>query len=428
MRQLLREMLKDWKERDFPSIIEREDDPLKLVDWKVVKAIPIVGFRRTGKTFLLLNVAKKVGKENSVYIDFEDERIPRKKEILTEFSRIVKEEYGRRKLFLLLDEVHEVPEWSRWVRRMLDTGNCQIIISGSSSKLSLKELPTELRGRSLPIEMHPLSFKEFLNFKNEKVENLSEGLILNLAREYLEFGGLPEIVLSEKSKKFLIIDEYFKTFLTRDIFERYGIRNRSVMVDLIRLLLNSTYTTFSKSFETLKSLGHKVGKETVANYFQYLESSFFINLIEVCSPKVKESIKASKKVSAIDNFFIKRFSSRFSEDIGRLMENLVFLHTKRMRKSNPMLEVFYWKDYQQNEVDLVLKDGLRIKQLIQVTYASGRDEIEKRETKALTKAAEQLKCKDLLIITWDLEDELKVNNEIIRCVPLWKWLFGNALK
>ncbi len=272
--------------------------------------------------------------------------------------------------------------------------------------------------------MYPLSFKEFIYFKNEKLENLSEGLILNLAREYLEYGGLPEIVLSEKSRKFPVTDEYFKTFLTRDIFERYGIRNRSVMVDLIRLLLNSPYATFSKSFETLKSLGHKVGKETVANYFQYLEPSFFINLIEVCSPKVKESIRASKKVSVIDNFFIKRFS-RFSENLGRLMGNLVFLQAKRMRKSNPMLEAFYWKDYQQNEVDLVLKDGLRIKQLIQVTYASGRDEIERRETRALTKAAEQLKCKDLLMITWDLEDELKANNEIIKCTPLWKWLLAS---
>ncbi|MEM1554905.1 MAG: ATP-binding protein [Thermoproteota archaeon] len=424
MRQVLREVLKDWKERDFPLIIEREDDPLRLIDWNVIKAIPIVGFRRTGKTFLLLNVAKKVGKENSVYIDFEDERIPRRSEVLTELSRIVKEEYGRKRLFLLLDEVHEIPEWSKWVRRMLDTGSYQIILSGSSSKLSLKELPTELRGRSLPIEMYPLSFREFLSFKNESVENLSEGLILNLLKEYLEFGGLPEIVLSERSKKFMIIDEYFKTFLTRDVFERYGIRNRSVMVDLIRLLLNSTYTTFSKSFETLKSLGHKVGKETVANYFQYLESSFFISLLEVCSTKIKESIKAPKKVFIIDNFFIKRFS-RFSENTGRLMENLVFLQIKRMKKSNPMIEAFYWKDYQQNEVDFVLKDGLKIKQLMQVTYASGRDEIEKREIRALTKAAEQLRCRDLLIITWDFEDELKANDEVVRCIPLWKWLLSS---
>jgi len=200
------------------------------------------------------------------------------------------------------------------------------------------------------------------------------------------------------------------------------------MVDLIRLLLNSTYTTFSKSFETLKSLGHKVGKETVANYFQYLESSFFISLIEVCSPKIKESIRAPKKVVVIDNFFIRRFSSRFSENLGRLMENLVSLQAKRMKKNNPMLEVFYWKDYQQNEVDLVFKDNLSVKQLIQVTYASGRDEIEKRETRALTKAAEQLGCKDLLIITWDFEDELKTNNETIKCIPLWKWLLKSDTK
>ncbi|MGB9728087.1 MAG: AAA family ATPase, partial [Nitrososphaeria archaeon] len=136
----------------------------------------------------------------------------KKMETLTEMSKIVKEMYGRRKLYLLLDEIHEIPGWSRWVRRMLDTRNYQIILSGSSSKLSLKELPTELRGRSIPIELYPLSFKEFIKFKKEEVENLSEELILNLVREYLEFGGLPEIVLSEKSRKFLILDEYFKTF------------------------------------------------------------------------------------------------------------------------------------------------------------------------------------------------------------------------
>ncbi|MEM2247547.1 MAG: DUF4143 domain-containing protein, partial [Thermoproteota archaeon] len=126
----------------------------------------------------------------------------------------------------------------------------------------------------------------------------------------------------------------------------------------------------------------------------------------------------------IDNFFIKRFS-RFSENTGRLMENLVFLQIKRMKKSNPMIEAFYWKDYQQNEVDFVLKDGLKIKQLMQVTYASGRDEIEKREIRALTKAAEQLRCRDLLIITWDFEDELKANDEVVRCIPLWKWLLSS---
>ena len=137
---------------------------------------------------------------------------------------------------------------------------------------------------------------------------------------------------------------------------------------------------------------------------------------------MKNSLKAPKKVMFVDNFFIKRFSSKSSENIGRLIENCVFLELKRRASENPLIEIYYWKDYQQHEVDFVLKKGLEVKQLIQVTYASGKDEIDKREIRSLLKASELLKCKNLLIITWDYEDEIKIDNKMIKCIPLWKWL------
>ncbi|MEM5831299.1 MAG: ATP-binding protein, partial [Candidatus Aenigmatarchaeota archaeon] len=386
MRTILKELIEEWKERELPKIIERDKDPTRLIDWKIFNAIPIIGFRRVGKTFLLLNVAKKIGKENTIYIDFEDERLPRKTEVLTYFSDVIKEIYGKKKLILLLDEIQNIPNWSKWVRRMLDSFNYQIILSGSSSKLSSKEIPTELRGRCITFELYPLSFLEFLRFKGENINELTDALKLNLLREYIIFGGLPEVVLSEEAKKYLLIEEYYKTFLVRDIFERYNIRNKELMRDLIRLLLNSTYITITKVFNTLKSIGHKVGKETIANYFYYLENSFFIEFLEIFSPKIKNSLKAPRKIMLIDNFFIKRFS-RFSENMGRLMENCVFLQLKRKISENPLAEIYYFKDYQQNEVDFVIKEGLNIKQLIQVTYASNKDEIEKREIKALLKAS-----------------------------------------
>ena len=180
MKTILSELIAEWKERELPKIIEREKDPTKYIDWKIFKAIPIIGFRRTGKTFLLLSIAKKLGKENTIYIDFEDERIPQKSEVLTNLSNVIKEMYGRKKLILLLDEIQNIPNWSKWVRRMLDTFNYQIFISGSSSKLSSKEIPTELRGRCLTIELYPLSFSEFLKFKNEKIEELTDALKLSL--------------------------------------------------------------------------------------------------------------------------------------------------------------------------------------------------------------------------------------------------------
>jgi len=111
----------------------------------------------------------------------------------------------------------------------------------------------------------------------------------------------------------------------------------------------------------------------------------------------------------------------FSSDIGKFMENLVFLELKK-RELEGRHEIFYWKDYQGGEVDFVIKEGLKIKQLIQVTYASTRDEIEQREVKALIKASDLLKCKDLLVITWDYEGEEKFKGKKIKFLPLWKWL------
>jgi uncharacterized protein len=111
----------------------------------------------------------------------------------------------------------------------------------------------------------------------------------------------------------------------------------------------------------------------------------------------------------------------FSEDIGKRMENAVFLEILRRVNYNPLTKIYYFKD-RENEVDFVVKEELEIKQLIQVTYANGKDEIDRREIRALLKASELLNCKDLLIITWDYEDEIKINNEVIKCLPLWKWL------
>jgi predicted AAA+ superfamily ATPase len=113
---------------------------------------------------------------------------------------------------------------------------------------------------------------------------------------------------------------------------------------------------------------------------------------------------------------------RFSDDTGKLMENAVFLELKRMQNERPMLDIYYYRDYQQREVDFVLKEGLAVKQLIQVTYASDRAEIRKREVAALLKVSGEFECKNVCMITGDYEAELNVEDRTIMCIPLWKWL------
>ncbi len=422
MKPIFEELIKEWFERELPEIKEREINLEKYINWKVKKIIPIIGFRRVGKTFLLFSLAKKVGKENTIYINFEDERIPRKGLSFQDFYQALKEIAGEKKVILLLDEIQEIPNWNRWLRTLNDISNYFIFVSGSSSKLSSKEIPTELRGRTLTINLYPLSFKEFLSFKGKDPEKIPKSSILKELKEYLKFGGLPEVVLSEEGKKYLLLDEYFSTFITRDVFERYNIKNKEVMRALIRILFNSTYITISRLHKTLKSLNLRIGKNTLANYLFYLSQTFLIDFVEIISPSIKNTLQAPRKVYFVDNFLISKYSSKFSENYGRLMENVVFLELKRRQNKNPLLEIFYWKDYQQKEVDFVIKEGLKVKQLIQVCYDISDIETKERESKALVKASDLLKCKNLLCITWDYEGEEKFKNKRIKFIPLWKWL------
>ena len=421
MKQILREIIKEWWERELPQIISRSISLQEYAPKEVKKVVSVVGFRRVGKTYLLFDFIQAKGKSNCIYINFEDERIPEDSKVLTYLSQVIEEITPHRKLILLLDEIQNIPLWSKWIRRMLDTYKYTIFISGSSSKLSSKEISTELRGRSLTVELYPLSFKEFLTFKNQSnLELISENRILSFLREYLEFGGFPEITLVEKGKKYLLIEEYFQTFLMRDIFERYKIRQRQALKEIIRLLLNSTYFTISKITNTLKSAGFKIGKATVANYINYLKESLFIYPVEIFSYKVKDQIQYPKKIYFVDTFFINRFSTKFSHNLGRLMENCVAIELFRRKFKNPFIEIYYWKDYREREVDFIVKNEKDL-ELIQVTYASG-GEVEEREITSLIRASKELNSDNLLIITWDYEAEDEFKGKKIKFIPLWKWL------
>lgn len=241
-------------------------------------------------------------------------------------------------------------------------------------------------------------------------------------REYLTFGGLPEIVLAAEGNKPLILTEYFNTFVQRDIIQRYKIRNPEALKDLIRLILNTKAYTYSKLANTLKSLGHDIGKATVIRYMRYLDSSFFTSSAELCSPNVKRKIQAMKKIYKVDTFFSSRFSNVFSQNLGHLMEEAAWQELKRRQFANPLLELAYWKNYAHNEVDFVVMSRQKAEELIQVTYATAISDIDPRETNALLKAAKELNCSNLTILTWEVDQTISTDGFTIKCIPLWKWL------
>ena len=165
---------------------------------------------------------------------------------------------------------------------------------------------------------------------------------------------------------------------------------------------------------------------TVSNWISYLEQAFLIIKLERFDFKLKQQFIAQKKIYCIDNGIVSSVGFGLSENTGRIMENTVAVELLRKVSIEPALEVYYWKDHQQNEVDFVVKKGPKVKQLIQVTYATERHEINERETKSLVKASKELRCRNLLIITWDYEDDKTIDKMTIKFIPIWKWLLDLA--
>ncbi|WP_456394741.1 ATP-binding protein [Thermococcus sp.] len=423
MREELAKILMEWQEGWTPELVDRDFDT-SLIPWELNKVVTFAGCRRVGKTYLMFQLINEltetVEKESVFYINFEDERLDKSIDILTELIPTIEEIYGRKKeLYLFLDEIQNVENWDSWVRRVNDSRrDVRLFLSGSSSKLSSREIPTALRGRTLTFEVFPLSFKEFLKFKRfrvpEQVEfSTRKPELLNLLREYVLLGGFPEVVLTDDIRiKKMLVRDYFNTIISLDVVERYGVRNSGELRAFIRLLLNSEYFSLSKLERTMKSLGYSISKATLSNYLHYLQECYFAFPLEIYSPKVKLRIQHPKKIYFVDNSFLTFLSIKFSENFGRLMENTVFIELLRRGEEVNYARGDNW------EVDFVLPNR---ETLIQVSYDVSGSETMERELRGLKKAKRLFHWEKAVLITLDTEKEV----DGIEVIPLWRFLLEN---
>ncbi len=429
MKDELEEIIAEFHKLGLPEVVPRE---LKIpVD--INRAITIIGLRRVGKTYLLYQTIQELLKnglrlENVFYINFEDNRL----EGLTsrDLSKIIeiyrKYNPDSRTIYLFLDEIQNVTGWEKFVRRLLERRDVRIFITGSSSKLLSKEISTSMRGRSISFKLFPLSFREFLIFKGFKAKEPfiedDRGLIMKYLEEYLQFGGFPEIVNYSEHLKIRTLQEYLDMVIYKDLVERYGIEKISVMKGLIRLIVKnfSRRVSIRKLYNSLSSEG-SLSRNTVYEYFSYLEDVGFVIPVRKFSYSERESTKSVAKLYVIDNGFPTIYGVK---DLGYRMENLVAIELlRRKHYFNPLLEVSYWQDRQQREVDFVIKEGFEVKELIQVCYNTDDINTREREIKALLKASENLRCNNLLVITQDYEGAENINGKRIKFIPLWKWLY-----
>lgn len=411
--------LRDY-ENFKPELVERElSIPLES-DF----VISIIGPRRAGKTYYSFQLSGKV--PSYIYLNFEDSRLyGLSYSDLRDIVRVYVEIYGKEPRYLFLDEVQNMEKWEIAVREIHDLRKYRLIITGSSSKLLSKEIATQLRGRTLSYLLLPFSFREFLRAKSVDVSKYlskdESAKIKHHLLEYMEFGGFPDVVLYDMKTK--ILREYADLILFRDFVERHHIKN----VNIARFLHTFVIQNFSKEvsvnaiFNRVKSMGIRVSKNTVYDYLSKLEDTAFFFFLKKYSKKPQLRESYPKKLYLCDTGLAKIV--RTSEDTGKLMENIVFLEFLRKTNENPLIDLFYWKDYKQREVDFVVKEGDKIKQLVQVTYEL-TPENERREIENLIKAGKMLGCNNLTVITWDQEGIVKKDGRKVRIVQLWRWLLN----
>lgn len=427
-------ILADWNfwQKDLASGIPRPDYLDKLSGFlKSNQVVTITGPRRAGKSIIMRQMVKSlieagVKKNEILMVNFED---PRFIENDVSFMEKIYETYrefihpsGRPYIFL--DEVQAVNGWEKWVRMMQELGKARIVVSGSNSKLLSRELGTLLTGRHLDLTVLPLSFSEFLKFKNLTVTGRTEKIIKKTEirvhlRQYFEFGAFPEVVLSSQKKEILL--NYFEDLVLKDILRRFGIRKPQILRALLRFYLSNTgspatYTSIEKFLQA--------SADTIEKFSGYFEDVYLVFSLKRFSFKVKEQEKSPRKIYAIDTGLANAVGFRISENAGHLAENLVFLELLRRRAFSPEAEIYYWKDEQHREVDFVIRQPKKSVQLIQVCWRLSEEKTRKRELGSLLKAMKELKVKEALVITDDQESSENIENRKIVYQPLWKWLLG----
>jgi predicted AAA+ superfamily ATPase len=419
MDTIFKTLLYEWKDRKFPPVIGRDIHLDTSVQPGTNNATVITGFRRVGKTYVLYETINELLKTHSrsdvVYINFEDERIILPStDLLTNLIPEIQAIYGKKPKVLFLDELQLIPNWSKWVRRILDSESIQLFITGSTSKMSSADLPTELRGRAWQVKVNPLTFMEFLRFRNASIDLEKLHFVKDeMARfrfhfeEYLTFGALPAVVLSSPEKKQELLQSYFQTVVQRDIAERHKIENDVALKTLLKLLLNSNTITITKLTNSLKSMGIAVGKSTIDNYLSYIESSYFINILYFHSPAVINQLQYPRKVYFIDNGFMTALSTKFSKNMGRLLENLVF---HKLARENEIIH--YFKDDKEHEVDFVTFAEDKTTALYQVCVDMADEDTKNREIRSLIKAGKSLNCSNLNLITLEKQNDNTLPQEI----------------
>ncbi|MCF6242191.1 MAG: ATP-binding protein [Bacteroidales bacterium] len=377
------------------------------------------GIRRSGKTFMMYQIIKDLlsqrkSIEDILYINFEDER-------LIEFNYqhfdtlldCYKELYGDKQPYCFFDEIQNIPHWEKFARRLADSGY-RCYLTGSNAEVFSSQIATTLGGRYIIREVQPLSFKEFLDFKQVKIDKNYEYSsakikIKRLFNEYFRYGGFPEIIKIKQKREYL--STLFQKVFYSDIIARYSLNNSQLLKLLIKKTAESVNadTSYTRIKNIINASGGKAGVSTISEYYDYLQEAYLIFGISNYRAKFVER-ESKKKYYFADTGVLNLF---LIEQDSKLLENLVFIELKRRYGQ----DIYFYKE--RYEVDFYISEQ---ELLFQVSYSISDFDTRKRELKAIQVAAKSLKIAKAIIITYDEEEQIELNDMQVDVIPVWKWM------
>ena len=422
MKSILKRIIKDFHDRPLPNLKTRQADvPLNLD-----KIITVVGPRRAGKTYYLFQLMAElerqgVARNQILYINFEDERLELKDrhDLIIEAYLELYPELDTSLSYFFFDEIQELGQWEKFVRRMFDTVTKRIFLTGSNARLLSKEIATSLRGRSLSFEIMPLSFKEFLSFKEIDAQDIYStrniSLIQNAFEEYLLWGGYPELVGIEEQFKPQVLQEYFNVMLYRDLLEKYAIKDVSILKYLMKRLISSFTKEFSinKLYNELKSKGISISKDRIYRIVDQIFSIYMLAYVEKHDPSVTKREMSNKKIYLFDNGFAAVTQHSFFEDRSKLLENLVFAHLRAQTE-----EIYFLKNGW--ECDFLVFRTAKRPLTIQVTERLNSDNLT-REIKGLEMAKKRIPDSECLLLAGQLDQTVDLP-DWCKVMPISTWL------
>ena len=383
------------------NLIERKiylDEVISYKDKRLIKVI--TGVRRCGKSTLLFTLYANwlkdsgVSQEQIICVDLELKSNAHLLEENALYNHIKERLVKTKKNYVMIDEVQNCKNFQRAVDSLYAEG-ADVYITGSNSFILSGELATLIRGRYIEIEMLPLSFREYVSAVRKQVKDTG---LERLYKEYAQYGGFPYITEFGGNEKQMgdYLDAIYNTIFKKDILDRYGVANPTMLEDVIKFVMDNIGNPLSSKriSDTMTSNGRKVSSPTIENYLSYLTEAYLVYKADRYDIKGKEYLKFLSKHYVVD-IGLRNYLLNYREiDRGSVLENIIYLELLRRGYKVHVGKV------DANEVDFVTtKNGETV--YIQVAESVINKDTLERELRPL-KAIKDFNTRILITLDHDL--------------------------